>query len=489
MIAARSVVAAGLTLGLVAAAPSGPVASPTALVTRYVGAIAQNRYPQAFASLVTTERRYFRSPENFASVFAADDFHIDRYRVVSMRRRASGFVVLVREHLRFRDQAANQERSADANAVYGVERDGGDWRISDPGHPWRAFAAEAVASDGGVRLTVRKMSFFPRRVEVALTFANVGDRFVTILPYGRTVLKDDRGAAFRPLRTRDWRLTSRRLFEGLRLAPDAQFTSIMNFETPVLDDTRRTYSLTVEPELRDGGDAPFSTTVGPIAGEAKSGQRSWPKRNAARVANPHPVYHGIYALIDPSTNDDPRSFAAEVLAGGVRLLQLRAKSGVDRRLLADLVGLAHASGARLVVNDDVDAGLAADGVHLGIEDCASLDLAALRRALGGRTLGLSAATPDEARVAREAGADYVGAGPIFATATKADAGAPIGISGVRAVVGATSLPVAAIGGITLEAIGRVRESGAAMAAIVSALAGASAPRAYAHALVSRWGGR
>jgi thiamine-phosphate diphosphorylase len=94
--------------------------------------------------------------------------------------------------------------------------------------------------------------------------------------------------------------------------------------------------------------------------------------------------------------------------------------------------------------------------------------------------------PEEARAAQAAGADYVGVGPFAATSTKPDAGAAIGAAGVRAVVAATSLPVVAIGGIDATNLGDVAQTGAAMAAVVSALARAADPRATAAELVQRW---
>jgi thiamine-phosphate pyrophosphorylase len=142
-----------------------------------------------------------------------------------------------------------------------------------------------------------------------------------------------------------------------------------------------------------------------------------------------------------------------------------------------------------IVNDDVEAALAADGVHLGQEDLAGHDLRALRRHLGPRIIGLSCGTPAEARAADPALVDYLGAGPIFATRSKDDAGGPIGVNGVRVVVEATALPVAAIGGITRAALPRVRETGAAMAAVISALAAAADPEAEARAFASAWAAR
>jgi thiamine-phosphate pyrophosphorylase len=199
------------------------------------------------------------------------------------------------------------------------------------------------------------------------------------------------------------------------------------------------------------------------------------------------LLRGVYALVDPAAHADARAFVAALLGGGIRLIQIRAKAGITAEVLAPLAAQVRAAGGLTIVNDDVRLAEVADGVHLGQEDAAGLDLAALRARLGERLIGLSCGTPAEARAADPALIDYLGAGPIFATATKADAGGPIGVSGVRAVVAATSLPVAAIGGIELASIGRARESGAAMAAVISALSRADDPAATARALIAAWG--
>lgn len=195
---------------------------------------------------------------------------------------------------------------------------------------------------------------------------------------------------------------------------------------------------------------------------------------------------GIYALIDPAQHPDPAAYLDALLRGGIRLFQIRAKGGIAIGLLDALVEPIRAAGGTAIVNDDVALALRADGVHLGQEDAAELDLAAVRAQLGARIVGLSCGTPAEARAVDRAHVDYVGAGPIFATASKTDAGGPIGVNGVRVVVEATPLPVAAIGGIALAALPRVRETGATMAAVISALAGAADPEATARALVRGW---
>src|SRR5207302_8287891 len=100
-------------------------------------------------------------------------------------------------------------------------------------------------------------------------------------------------------------------------------------------------------------------------------------------------------------------------------------------------------GVTFVVNDDVEAALmlGADGVHLGRQDVGA-ELAKEN----GLTLGLSAATLDEARAA-DGRADYIGAGPVWATPSKPDADPPIGLDGLAEICASVTAPVVAVGGI------------------------------------------
>lgn len=195
---------------------------------------------------------------------------------------------------------------------------------------------------------------------------------------------------------------------------------------------------------------------------------------------------GIYGIVDDAAVPSPLSFVDALLAGGVRVVQYRAKRGVDRTLLRPLLERVHAAQAVLVVNDDLEAALEADGWHAGQEDLAECDLRAIRARLGSRLFGISAGVPSEARVAEAAGADYVGVGPFATTGSKPDAGEAIGAAGVAAVVRATSLPVVAIGGIRLSSLPAVARTGASMAAVISAFARASEPEQTARAFVERW---
>ena len=178
---------------------------------------------------------------------------------------------------------------------------------------------------------------------------------------------------------------------------------------------------------------------------------------------------------------------AAAVRGGVTLVQLREKARPDAeiveraRALKDLLGPLDVP---LIVNDRVEVARAAgaDGVHLGQDD---LDAARARAILGpDRLIGVSAGTVAEAARVDKASADYVGIGSVYATPTKPDAGAPIGVAGLSALAAAlVPLPAVAIGGIGAGNAAEVMASGAADGiAVVSAICGAEDPEAAARAL-------
>ncbi len=178
---------------------------------------------------------------------------------------------------------------------------------------------------------------------------------------------------------------------------------------------------------------------------------------------------------------------AAAVRGGVTLVQLREKTLPDARvveLARRLKELLAAHGVPLIVNDRVEAARAADaaGVHLGQDD---LDAARAREVLGpGRLIGVSAGTPREAARVDKARADYVGVGSVYATPSKPDAGAPIGVCGLAALAAALApLPVVAIGGIGAGNAAEVMASGAARGvAVVSAIGSAADPEGAARSL-------
>lgn len=185
--------------------------------------------------------------------------------------------------------------------------------------------------------------------------------------------------------------------------------------------------------------------------------------------------HGLYVITDERAAGGHEAVARAAIAGGASVLQLRDKSTPADALLEiahNLRGLTRAAGVLLLINDDPQLALAcdADGVHLGPDD---ISLQEARRVLGPNALiGVSCGDVREAKTAEENGADYIGAGAIFSTQTKLDAGAPIGLGVLRAIVDATSLPVAAIGGIAVSNIASVRDAGAKIACVISAVTNA-----------------
>lgn len=169
------------------------------------------------------------------------------------------------------------------------------------------------------------------------------------------------------------------------------------------------------------------------------------------------------------------------LEGGARAIQLRHKGASSRELyekalaLRKLCGL---HGALFIVNDRLDIALAAgaDGVHLGAKDIPVKVARGLVRE--GFIIGATARTPEAALEAERDGADYLGVGAAFPTGSKHDA-VVIGLDGLRRIVQAVSLPCIAIGGITLEKLTEVLQTGAAGVAVIGALVGASDMQAEA----------
>jgi len=166
------------------------------------------------------------------------------------------------------------------------------------------------------------------------------------------------------------------------------------------------------------------------------------------------------------------SDVAAAVAAKVRVVQYRQKQGRTSDLVAEARQLRQlCRHTRFLINDRVDLALevGADGVHLGQED---LPYPEARRMVGpDKIIGVTVHTVVEALAAQAAGADYLGVSPIFATATKVDAGAPTGVALLAEIRRQVSLPLVAIGGITLANAPAVIEAGAdavcAIAAVVT----------------------
>lgn len=161
----------------------------------------------------------------------------------------------------------------------------------------------------------------------------------------------------------------------------------------------------------------------------------------------------------------------EALEGGVTLVQYRAKTASSAEMYAEalqLKALCDSFNVPLIINDRLDIAMAvgAAGVHLGQDD---LPCAAARKILGeDYIIGVSAHNPAEAKAALQSGADYLGCGAVFGTATKADV-KKLGTEGLTAICREKGLPVVGIGGVTADNYREVRAAGADGAAIVSGI--------------------
>jgi thiamine-phosphate pyrophosphorylase len=169
--------------------------------------------------------------------------------------------------------------------------------------------------------------------------------------------------------------------------------------------------------------------------------------------------------------------AERALADGATVVQLRLKDAETAEVAAvgePILAACRRARVAFVVNDDVEAALrlGADGVHLGRDDRGA------ERALeAGLLLGLSAANLEEAWAAEAAGASHVGAGPVWATPSKPDAGLPFGLTGLATICGAVAAPVVAIGGIDASNAADCIRAGAAGVAVIRAVAELRALRA------------
>jgi thiamine-phosphate pyrophosphorylase len=164
--------------------------------------------------------------------------------------------------------------------------------------------------------------------------------------------------------------------------------------------------------------------------------------------------------------------AEELKAAGVTLVQYRNKVGERDSILrnaSEMWEVFDGSGCRLILNDHADlvgpAGLG--GVHVGQGDLSPEEA---RRVVGAkRWVGVSTHNDEQVRIANGTSADYIAVGPVFATGTKLDAEAVIGLAGVQRARALTRKPIVAIGGITRENARSVLDAGADSVAIISGL--------------------
>ncbi len=216
------------------------------------------------------------------------------------------------------------------------------------------------------------------------------------------------------------------------------------------------------------------------------------------------VIRGYYAILDVRVRpgaEEPVEVATEVmraeqlLAARPCCLQLRAKHLPVRPLLelaTRLAPLCRQAGVPFCVNDRLDLALVvrADVVHLGQDDLSLADARRVLATLGHNVIvGVSTHSLAQARAAVEAGADYIGFGPVFATGSKERPDPVVGLEGLRAVTAAVPVPVVAIGGIRRINIPQIVAAGAAAAAVIADIENAEDRLAAAREVSAAFGSR
>jgi thiamine-phosphate pyrophosphorylase len=179
------------------------------------------------------------------------------------------------------------------------------------------------------------------------------------------------------------------------------------------------------------------------------------------------------------------AWVARIVPLGVKTVQLRVKdadAATIAREISTALAACRAHGSQLIVNDFWREAIAlgADYIHLGQEDLADADLAAIRKA--GLKLGISTHTPDELRIALAAEPDYVALGPIYETTLKAMKYDPQGLDRIGEWKKLIGCPLVAIGGISLERAPGVFAAGADSIAVVSDIVANPAPESR----IARW---
>jgi thiamine-phosphate pyrophosphorylase len=175
----------------------------------------------------------------------------------------------------------------------------------------------------------------------------------------------------------------------------------------------------------------------------------------------------------PRLGRDHLGIAQAAVRGGATVVQFRDKMMTDAEFAATatrLLEITRPAGVPLIINDRVEIAIAvgAAGVHVGQHDA---QVREVRRSLPANMIvGGSATNLAEAIEVSDAGADYLGVGPVFSTGSKADATPPMGTEELASICRAVRQPVVAIGGITPQNLEQIIKAGAAGAAVIAAVA-------------------
>ena len=192
------------------------------------------------------------------------------------------------------------------------------------------------------------------------------------------------------------------------------------------------------------------------------------------------IDYSVYLVTDHrnTTDEEFLNIIEEAIKGGTTIVQLREKTASTKefyQLALKVKEITSKYDVSLLINDRIDIALAvdSDGVHIGQDDMPA-DIA--RKIIGkDKILGVSASTVAEAKKAEADGADYIGSGAVFPTATKDDADSVSKLQ-LKEIVHSIDIPVVAIGGITLENAASLKDTGIAGFSVVSAIMSAKDPK-------------
>lgn len=195
----------------------------------------------------------------------------------------------------------------------------------------------------------------------------------------------------------------------------------------------------------------------------------------------------LYLVTDNSENEEKfLKTIEEAILGGVSVVQIREKTAETLEfynLAIKVKEITTKYDVPLIINDRVDIALAidADGVHVGQSD---MPCDITRKLIGkNKILGVSATTVEEAKKAENDGADYIGAGAVFPTTTKADAKS-VTKKELSDITKSINIPVVAIGGITIENANELKDTGIAGLSVVSAIMNADDPKKASEKLLN-----
>jgi hypothetical protein len=240
-----------------------PVQGAVDAVNAYINALVKHDFDAAFALLPSGQQSYFGNVKNFASNMQSTQYTIHKFSLISALSHGEIVEFTSSEDVTFLDVNTRHPVSATVKDPYFALHENGSWRVKQLYQPWKSYASEVAGSAQGVTVTVHRVQFFDKRVQLDCTVLNGSATPVQVLPLGKSVL-DVGGAKIPALNSATFPLNNVAFFEGLRLLPKQQTSGYINFPVAQKKDENQTFTLTVAPAIFDGAEQTFAIVVGPI---------------------------------------------------------------------------------------------------------------------------------------------------------------------------------------------------------------------------------